>query len=93
MEKQLLPTQEEMFGKMPVGKFQPCATYNRDLDWLVWLDEDVGYVAHPVHPGFEVLMHPYENRVVGYKIVGARRLFEKSGMKIVDQQPNYIISK
>ncbi len=57
-------------------EFKPYASYNRYLDWLIWLDEDVSYVSRPVHPGLETLHHPEDNRVIGFKILGAKKLLE-----------------
>lgn len=58
--------------------------YNPDLDWLIWLDEDVGYRASPVHPWLDMLLAPHENRVVGFKVIGAKAMFESLGYTVVE---------
>lgn len=40
-----------------------------DVDWLVVLSEDIGYVSQSVIVGdLEILWHPFEPRIVGIKI-------------------------
>jgi hypothetical protein len=50
--------------------FKPCAYYMPEpMDWLVILMEDVSYRSEPTGGPFEILWHPYEDRIVGVKIM------------------------
>jgi hypothetical protein len=47
-----------------------CVCYKQLLKWLIWLDEEVGYVAEQVPNGLELLRHSQSNRIIGFKLGG-----------------------
>ena len=58
-----------------LGPFRAAARYDRGMDHLVYLTEDVSYVADRVDRFLTILWHPSENRLVGIKLKGFRYLF------------------
>jgi hypothetical protein len=68
----------QMFG--PIGEFTPCLTYFHDMDFIILLLEDIGYVSDS-RPGgiIELLYHPQEQqKLVGIKINCASALVTQS---------------
>lgn len=57
------------------GEFRPGLFYYSNMDYLLLLLEDVGFVSEWLPGGvIELLYHPHEKRLVGVKINGASTL-------------------
>lgn len=70
-----------------IKDFIPGAGYYPEMDWLIYLTEDVQYRSDQLIPGVvDVLWHPYENRIVGLKIwgvsqsAGGQRILKIAGL-------------
>ena len=85
----MIPTLEEMgFDLASMPEFKPMATYDVNLDRLILLLEDVGYVSRPFIPGVvDILMHPAGTHVVGVQIWGFGR--NPRGADILKNLPNW----
>ena len=69
--------EEQLVGGRKVPQFKPVARYERGIDHLVYVTEDVSYRADRVDDLLTVLLHPTEDRIVGVKLKGFRYLFER----------------
>lgn len=60
-------------GKVP--KFVAGAKYDADLDMLLYLQEPVSFRADRVDAFLTLLWHPRDDRMVGVKLKGWRKVF------------------
>jgi hypothetical protein len=49
-------------------KFKPCLHYDPIMDWTILLIEDCSYSSKYINDYMQELYHPYEDRLVGFKI-------------------------
>ncbi len=76
---ELLPARFLKAGK----RFRPCAGYFSPMDYLICLEEDVSYRAKQISPRFDVLLHPYEDRIIGIKVCGFAGIVEQDLPRIL----------
>jgi hypothetical protein len=55
-------------------KFKPCLHYDSIMDWTILLTEDCSYRSKYINDYMQELYHPYEDRLVGFKITNVSRL-------------------
>ncbi len=53
----------------------PGVQHFASMDRLVYLEEDISYRARRVSPSFAVLLHPNEDRIIGFELDGAEAAF------------------
>ena len=67
-----------------ISKFRATTWYDRYMDHLIYLKEDVSYRADRVDPALTLLWHPHEERLVGVKLKGIAGVFEDISSILVD---------
>lgn len=65
----------ELIRRIP--EFKPSVWFDREMDQLVCLREDLSYRADRVDPFLTLLWHPYKEEIIGIKLKGIRSIFEK----------------
>lgn len=78
-EGEVLPA-EWLKKAMP---FKPSARYYQAMDHLLYLNEDCSYRSQWIDPTLDVLLHPYEDRIVGAKISGFAHIVKKDLHRIL----------
>lgn len=59
-------TTEEPTERMP--EFRPCAGPYPSMDMICILSEDESYRSDYFGPALSVLLHPYEDRIIGFNV-------------------------
>jgi hypothetical protein len=68
---------EQMTGGVSIPEYRAVPRYERGMDHLIYLTEDVSYRAEMMHRYLTVLLHPTKDDIVGIKIKGFRFIFER----------------
>ena len=83
------PAIRELLASLPNGHaryaaFTPHARYFPDMDMLLYVSEDCSYATERADGYLSLLWHPAEDRVIGFKLKGAKYAFnavkDKVGM-------------
>ena len=76
--KNLLGEQEfEVFLEKLNEPFVPTTFFVERLDILLYIREDCAYRSQWVDETLEILLHPHEERVVGFKLTGFSDIVQK----------------
>lgn len=74
MEKQpveLSPEIRAFLSTFEFAEFKPCAWYEKNLDWFIFMGQDVSYTALTTpSPYLEVFKDNASGKIVGFKVLG-----------------------
>lgn len=84
-------------GVADLRPFRPTTLYVSQLDELLFVLEDCSWRCEPIDCMLSLLLHPYEERVVGVKIAEARVIVEaaraEQGLSPADPVPAALVAE